>query len=580
MIKISVPGSKSITNRVILCAALAKGKSRLKNALESDDTKFLKEALIKLGVFIRGKKGEISTKGDKLKKPKCPLFCGNAGTAVRFLTAVLATQPFSSTITGDARMQKRPIGDLLRALKTLGANVYSVKNNGCPPVSIQGPLCGGICKLKGNVSSQFLSGLLLASPLAQNDVTIFIDGLLVSKPYVDLTIDVMREFGVHVKRNGYKKFFIKAGQKYRHRSFEIEGDASSASYFWGISALTGEDIKILNVPKNSMQADFIPAKTELYNKILHSPSTTHCKLNCSDFPDSAMTLAVLSAFRKGKTLLAGLANLRVKECDRLHALVTELKRIGCKARELPDGITINGDPEKLHPAKIKTYNDHRMAMCFGMASVALPGLRIENPGCVRKTYPDFWKDLARVKTSLQEKNLVLTGMRGSGKSRLGALLGRALGRRFIDIDDLIEEKEKKSISEIVSRRGWKYFRLLEQKVVQKFALMRQTVIATGGGTLMNPRNAKILKRNSKIVFLECPVKILRRRIGASTHRPSLTGKKNFLDELAEIYEKRKRKYEDIADAVVDVSRQTNRKRKDFELKIKQLTAIMQRWGMI
>ncbi|MBI2638104.1 3-phosphoshikimate 1-carboxyvinyltransferase [Candidatus Peregrinibacteria bacterium] len=567
MIEISVPGSKSITNRALIAAALSGGKSKLKNALESDDTKFLKRALGKIG-------------GSQ------PLFCGNAGTAVRFLTAVLATQPFRSVITGDARMQKRPIQDLLDALKMLGADVRALKNNGCPPVSVAGPLLGGICKLKGNVSSQFLSGLLLAAPLARNDVTIIIDEHLVSKPYVDLTLSVMAAFGIRVKRNGYKKFFIKAGQKYRARNFEIEGDASSASYFWGISALTGEPINAVNVPKNSLQADirFLAAAQKLLSPHpLPSATISHHQpltINCSDFPDSAMTLAVLSAFRKGKTILAELANLRVKECDRLHALASELKRIGCRARELPDGIAINGNPEKLHPAKIKTYNDHRMAMCFGMASVALPGLRIENPGCVRKTYPNFWKDLARVKSQLQEKNLVLTGMRGSGKSRIGALLGRALGRRFIDIDDLIEEKEKKSISEIVSRRGWKYFRLLEQKTVQKLASIRRAIIATGGGTLMDPRNAKILKQNSKIVFLECPVKIMRRRIGASTHRPSLTGKKNFLDELAEIYEKRKRKYEAVADAIMDVSRQTNRKRRDFEFKRERLIALMKRWGMI
>ncbi len=386
----------------------------------------------------------------------------------------------------------------------------------------------------------------------------------------------MNAFGILCKRDGYKKFFVKAGQKYRARHFKIEGDASSASYFWGISALTGTLIDVANVPKDSLQADirFLAAVQKLLS------NSQRLSINCSDFPDSAMTLAVLSAFRKGKTTLTGLANLRVKECDRLRALAAELKRIGCRARELPDGITIDGNPKKLRPAKIKTYHDHRMAMCFGMASVALPGLRIENPGCVRKTYPNFWKDLARVKTLLQEKNLVLTGMRGSGKSRIGALLGRALGRRFIDIDDLIEEKEKKSISEIVSRRGWKYFRFLERKTVQKLASMRQTIIATGGGTLMDQRNAKILKQNAKIVFLECPVKILRRRISASSHRPSLTGKKNFLDELAEIYEKRKQKYESVADAIVDVSRQTKKKRDDFSVKTEQLISLMKRWGMV
>jgi len=554
----------------MLGAALAHGTSVLKNALESDDTKFLKQALIKLGVSVRTKKNSVSVKGAKFKTSKQPLFCGNAGTAVRFLSAVLATQPFPSVITGNKQMKKRPIGDLLDALRQLGAIAVSLKGTNTPPIKIEGPLLGGTCCINGNISSQFLSGLLLASPLAKNDVTIQVRGRLVSKPYVDLTISVMKSFGILVQRDGYRKFFIRAGQKYRPQTFEVEGDASSASYFWGISALTGEPIEISNVPKKSLQADAIFREISLQKDHFH----------CENFPDSAMTLIVLSALLKRKTVFTGLENLRVKECDRIKALSTELQKIGCRVKELHDGLVVYGNPDTLHPASIKTYNDHRMAMCFGMLSVVLPGIKIENPGCVSKTYPNFWKDLTVVKSQLQARNLILTGMRGSGKSKLGSLLGRMLGRRFVDIDDLIEEKERKSIPALVASRGWKYFRMLERKAVKKIMSVRGTVIATGGGTLMNEQNLRMLKKNGKIIFLKCPLKIIRRRIAESITRPSLTGKKSFLDELEEIYEKRKGKYQSIADATIDTSQQTHRKRYDFDLKITHLVNQMKRWGMV
>lgn len=561
MIQIAVPGSKSITNRALLAAALAKGKSKLINILESDDTKVMRKALQALS-----------------RKSTRPIFCGNSGTTLRFLAAVLGIKPCASILTGTSRMKQRPIKDLVDALRQLGANVEFLEKRGFPPLRVDGPLLGGTCRVKGNVSSQFLSGLLFAAPLAKKSITITVNGKLVSKPYIDLTLQVMKDFGILVKRNGYKKIFVKAPQRYQPKRFEIEGDASSASYFWAISALTGERIEVTNIPKNSLQAD-LEFKRILDRGFL-SPSPTSYNLQATNYPDSAMTLAMLAAFRSGKTILTGLANIRMKECDRLHALATELRKIGARVKELKDGLEINGNPEKLHGAKIKTYNDHRMAMCFGMAGFVLPKMKIENPSCVKKTYPDFWKDLANLKKKFLEKNIILTGMRGSGKSRLGALLGRWLGRRFYDIDELIEQKVKKSIPKIVAKHGWKYFRNLESRIVKGFRNVRSAVIATGGGTLMHPFNIKILKSNGKIIFLESAVASLKKRLVKHYDRPPLTRGEDFLSELETIYRRRERRYREIADAVIDVSRQTGNKKRDLDRKLKRILTVISRLGLL
>jgi 3-phosphoshikimate 1-carboxyvinyltransferase len=578
MINLSLPGSKSITNRAVLIASLAKGKSVLTNALESEDTFHMQKALKSLGVKFKKDSKTLVITGKSFKKPRGKLFCGNAGTAMRFLTAVLSTQSFESTITGDSRMKKRPIKDLVGALKQLGAKLEYMGKNGYPPLKIKGPLLGGTCKVKGDISSQFLSGLLIAAPLAERDVTIEVVSELVSRPYVDMTIQIMEKFGVKVIRNGYKKFIVKAGQKYLAKNFKIEGDASSASYFWGISALTGEKIEITNIPKDSLQADCVIARElERPKQSTNVPATT---IDCTDFPDSAMTLAVVCAFRKGKTTLTGLSNLRVKECDRLHALATELTKIGCKVKELAGGLIINGDPEKLHSARIRTYSDHRVAMCFGMAGVVLPNLKIENPNCVKKTYPNFWKDLAVVKQHLQEKNIILTGMRGSGKTKLGAALGRYLGRRFIDVDWMIEQTARKSIAEIVESKGWKEFRKLESKVVEKLSKTKHSIIATGGGTLMNEKNANLLKKNGKVIFLESSLSSIKKRLLGKTDRPSLIGKKDFLEELADVYKQREKRYKQVADATVDVSLNTDDKVEDLNFKLSEILSCVTKLGLL
>lgn len=580
MITITVPGSKSITNRALLIAALAKGKSILRNVLKSDDTERMMNALRMLGVKIKKSGSEIVIHGGNLRKPRGKLFCGNSGTTLRFLTALLATQNFECVLTGDARMRERPIGDLVDALIQLGAEIKYLRKKLFPPIKISSPINRNVCEISGKLSSQFLSGLLMAAPLADYTITVYRRGDLVSKPYIDLTLKIMKTFGVRVEKIGYKKFIIRAGQKYRARDFKIEGDASSASYFWGISALTGEKINVKNIPLNSAQADLQFLKILKKYPCFRKPLCTNgCKpasldINCRDFPDSAMALAILCAFTKGKFRLSGLSNLRVKECDRLHALATELKRIGCRAQELHDGLKIYGNPEKLHGATIETYNDHRMAMCFGMAGFVLPGIKIKNSECVKKTYPDFWKDLSALKKKFLRKNIILTGMRGSGKTRLGKMLAAKLKRKFVDIDALIEKTAKKTVSEIVAKKGWKYFRKLERTATKKAARMKNVVIATGGGTLMYPENIKALKKNSRIIFLYAKTDVLKKRLKNKQNRPPLTARKNFLNELREIHKKRLFRYKKVSDIVFDVSQQTKNRNKDLDIKLKKLLNII------
>ncbi len=572
---ISIPGSKSYTNRALIIAALADGKTTLINPLFSDDTKYTIDALQKLGIEIKRTKNydlEIYGKGGRFTNPEETLFLGNAGTGIRFLTALLTLAPFKSKITGNKRMQKRPIKDLLKGLRQLGAKIESVNKNGCPPVRIKAAtIKGGTVELSGKLSSQFLSAILIIAPYAQNDISIKISDRLVSKPYVDMTIEIMKAFGINIENKDYREFVIKSGQKYTARKYKIEGDASSATYFFALSALHNTPIYLQNISRKTSQADihFLDILERMGCKTIEDENgikirapkklKTLGEIDLNHMPDAAMTVAIMAAFTKGKTVLKNIANLRIKETNRIAALVRELSKIGVECKELDDGIEINGNPSKLHGEElISTYNDHRMAMCFAVAASKIKNIQILNPDCTSKTYPKFFEDLKKTNLDIKKKiipNISLTGMRGSGKSSIGRTLGEKLHRAFIDTDDEIEKQEKIKIPDIIKKHNWFYFRKKEKYVIRRVSKMDNVIIGTGGGVILDKENVKALKRTSKIVFLKCDLEILENRLHKSkTKRPALTSEKTLKDEIKKIWKKRKESYISTADFIIDVSR--------------------------
>ena len=406
----AVPGSKSYTNRALTIAALARGTTTLHGVLLSDDTRVAREALGHLGISIEQEGTTFCVQGQqgRFLPPQEALYVGNSGTTARFFTALLTLTGFPTVLSGNARMQQRPIADLLEALNQLGAETVSVQGNGCPPIRIGAQrLQGGTATVSGKISSQFLSALLMVAPYAHQEVTLVVRDTLVSVPYIGLTLDIMASFGVQVVHEDYKSFVIQGQQRYEGRHYTVEGDASSATYFWGLAALLGQDMCVTNVPCTSAQSDlrFLDVLERMGCTVsrgaelsVRGPAQLQPlgEIDLNALPDAAMTVAVLAAFCQGQTRLRNLANLRFKETDRLRALATELRKLGVTVTELEDGLHIDGDPSRLHGADIATYDDHRMAMCFGMAGARLPGMHIHDPSCVAKTYPGFWHDLHNV----------------------------------------------------------------------------------------------------------------------------------------------------------------------------------------
>lgn len=392
---IEVPGSKSYTNRALLVSALAKGKSIIKNPLFSDDTIYMANALKKFGIHIEKKDNSFVVYGDKPKEPNTVIYVGNAGTAMRFLTAFAALVNGKTKITGNPRMQKRPIKDLLLSLEQLGVKTYS--NNGYPPVEIiGGNFVGGKTTLEARKSSQYLSAILMVAPYANNDVTIVVKKIT-SKPYIAITIDVMEKFGVKVVNYGFKRFFIKK-QRYVARTYTIEGDASNASYFFAAAAITSGRVKVKNLNPDSVQGDirFIDILKKMGCKIKKGKNYIEVignrlkgiEVDMNDMPDVVQTLAIVALFAHGTTRIRGIENLRIKETDRINAIITELRKVGAEIK-FENGLIIKPKP-KYKEAIIETYDDHRMAMSFAVLGLKVP-ITIREPNCVKKSFPDFWE---------------------------------------------------------------------------------------------------------------------------------------------------------------------------------------------
>ncbi len=410
--RIRVPGSKSLTNRALLAAALASGESLLAGPLDSDDTRVMRDCLRQLGARIDDSSAEgwrVAGTGGALRVPDRALFVGNSGTTARFLTAAATHAPGPVVLDGTPRMRERPVGDLVDALTGLGARVTVLGRGGCPPVRVEGGgLAGGRTEIDASRSSQFVSAVLLAAPLARDDVEIELRaGVLVSRPYVDLTLACMRSFGAECEWSpGGRALRVRGSTGYRAARYAVEGDASAATYPMAAAAIAGGRVRVEGVPGDSLQPDirFAEVLERMGCGVVRGPDYLEVTgpsgplrpvdADLNEFPDAALTLAVVAAFASGRCRIRNVANLRIKETDRLAALETELRRLGARARALEDSLEV--EPGPLHGAEVETYDDHRMAMSFALAGLRIPGVVIRDPGCVSKTWPDYFAALERL----------------------------------------------------------------------------------------------------------------------------------------------------------------------------------------
>ena len=446
---VHLPGSKSISNRVLLLAALAEGETEVRDLLESDDTARMIEALETLGVEVvslGGNVWRVRGIGGVFPRRQGELFLGNAGTAFRSLTAVLALSGGEYRLSGVPRMHERPIGDLVDALRQLGADIVCTENEGYPPLHIRPAAIkpGEVVRIRGDVSSQFLTGLLMALPLTGVETTIEVIGELISRPYIEITLATMARFGVQVRRDGSERFIVPAGSAYRSPGTAyVEGDASSASYFLALGAIGRGPLRVEGVGRDSIQGDVrfaealarMGARIEMGENWIEASGPDHgrlrgIELDCNHIPDAAMTLATTALFAEGATTLKNIASWRVKETDRIAAMAAELRKFGAFVEEGADFIRITPHSSLLAPhGGIDTYDDHRIAMCFSLAACGVP-VRINDPGCVAKTFPDYFERFAQVTAAVPV--IAIDGPSASGKGTIAARVAALLGWHYLD----------------------------------------------------------------------------------------------------------------------------------------------------
>ncbi len=403
------PGSKSITNRALVCAALAEGESTLTGALDSEDTRVMAESLGRLGIAVdrSGPDGTIRLAGCGGRPPAADadLYVANSGTTVRFLTALATLGQGTYRLDGTPRMRQRPIEDLLVALRQLGADVYCERADGCPPVAVRASgLAGGQATVAGTISSQFLSGLLMAAPCAAGDVELRVEGELVSQPYVEMTLAVMEAFGVAVEVESLRRFRVPAPRRYRGRRYAIEPDASAASYFFAAAAVTRGQVRVEGLARASLQGDvgFCRCLERMGCRVDYGDDSITVAggplrgidVDMNAISDTVQTLSAVALFAHGPTTIRGVEHIRHKETDRLAALAAELSKLGAHVEQRDDGLRIV--PGRPRGAVIETYDDHRMAMSLAIVGLVRPGVVIRDPGCTAKTYPRFFDDLDRL----------------------------------------------------------------------------------------------------------------------------------------------------------------------------------------
>ena len=403
---LKIPGSKSVSHRAIIAACLAKGTSVLTGLLVCEDTAYTQDGLMDLGfaIYRKDEKAEIYGKGNNFPHShvRKEIYLGNSGTSLRLLLSVAALCKGEFLFKGTHRMHERPIGGLVSALNELGVNASCISGGGVPPVLITADgIKGGKVEIEGNKSSQYVSSILMAAPYAEDDVEIVISGDLVSKPYVDVTVKVMEEFGIKVEKEGYKRFKIPKAQSYMPRQFEIEGDVSTASYFWAAAAVTGGTVMTENIyPFETRQGDIrlleimsemgVRVEKERDRVRVSGGTLRGIDVDMGDIPDMVPTVASMAIFAKGKTRIGNISHLHFKESDRISAIAREWNRVGCRVDELDDGLVIHGGCKPIG-AEVNSYDDHRLAMSLAVVSLRVPGIKIKGAACVEKSFPGFWE---------------------------------------------------------------------------------------------------------------------------------------------------------------------------------------------
>ncbi len=402
---VTLPGSKSYTNRALILAAMGDGRSTITSALFSDDTHYMAESLRRLGISVQEDEEHttfiVDGASGTIPASVAELYVGNSGTTARFITAFLALGHGEFMVDGNERMRMRPLSPLLDALNQLGVDAQSIHHTGCPPIRVRANgLTGGLVSLAGNTSSQYFSALLMVGPVTHGGLTIQVEGELVSKPYLDITADAMRAFGTTMVNDGYRSFQVKGGQQYQSVEYQVEPDASGASYFFALAAVTGGRVRVRNLGSESAQGDvhFVDVLEQMGCTVRRDidaievqgpPRLRGVDVDMVEISDTVQTLAAIAPLASSPVTIRNVAHIRHKETDRIAAVATELRRLGVVVNEWEDGLRI--EPGPIQPATIETYDDHRMAMSFAVLGSVVPGITIRDPGCVAKTFPDFFE---------------------------------------------------------------------------------------------------------------------------------------------------------------------------------------------
>ncbi|MCB9879446.1 MAG: 3-phosphoshikimate 1-carboxyvinyltransferase [Planctomycetes bacterium] len=540
---LSMPGSKSDANRLLVAAALSGHPVTVTGASPSDDVRHLVAALATMGYGVRWldeTAGEVAVGPRRSDAPTTgTLFCGNAGTALRFSISVAAITPGEWTIDGDAHMRRRPIQPLVDAWRALGVDAEA--SNGCPPVRVRGGAPhGDSVRVDARISSQFVSSLLLVAARLPRGLRIDFGGELASRDYALWTAAVLRRFGVEAEVAA-DHASVRHGYGPAPQRIEVGGDWSSMGVWTCLDLLTGSRVQAPALQRDSGQPD--EALGALLAKLRAGDERT---LDVDPLPDQFLNLAVTAALVPGTTHLIGAANTRRKECDRVAVMARELRRCGVDLDEHEDGLTVRGGAA-WRPTVIDPEADHRIAMAFALAGLCVPGITVGDPDCVAKSYPTFWDDLERVRA--QHRPVVLIGMRAAGKTTLGRELAQRLGSTLCDTDEQFVARHGE-IGAFVAANGWPAFRKEERQLVAA-TLQPGTIVATGGGAVEATATQQLLRERAFVVFVDAPLELLRARL-AGSDRPSLTGAP-VTDELDAVLARRLPIYRAMADRTVDAS---------------------------